>query len=37
MIVTPFDVIIILGLSYLSGVLSVIAYFELLALEDLND
>jgi hypothetical protein len=37
MIVTPFDVIIILFLSYLSGALSMIAYFEYLTLEDIND
>jgi hypothetical protein len=33
MLVTPMDIIIILFLSYLSGCLSMIAYFEYLTLE----
>ena len=34
MIVTPMDIIIILFLSFLIGILSVIAYFELEQLEE---
>ena len=37
MLVTPMGIIIILFLSYLSGCLSTIAYFEYLTLEQSND
>jgi len=37
MIVTPMDIIIILFLSFLVGILSMIAFFELEQLEADND